>query len=500
MKYLLSFFLFICFSLCLRVHGFGQLDSAYIYTYGGTNDDYARQIIATKDSGYIVVGTTSSFGVSLTDIYIVKTDRNGVKQWSFRYGTPAIDWGYAIRETFDNGFIATGYTNENALSGYDIYILKIDSVGNVEWSKSIGGPDWDFGYGIELTPDSGFIICGKSYSYSNGGSDVYIVKTNSYGDILWQKNYGGTDAESANGIIRDRDNNYGIVGQTKSYGAGDDDIWIIKIDGNGDSLWTKRYGTPLFDAGYAIDTTLDGNFITNGTTTSFSADSSSDMILIKTRTDGFWLWTKIHGDVLRTEDEEGRVVKQLPNGNIFDGGTTNAYGSGKTAYYMLRNDSAGNFLNGCAFGGTDYEDGLSVAVGKDNQIVFAGISNSYGCGLYDMYIIRIDTFTFVNEYVLSIHENCDSTIGVLENITYENDITLYPNPASGSVQMDISLSIPRLKKYNFTISDIAGKEIETNIIEKFPFEISLRGLRSGMYIVQVYEDGFLLSAGKLMVY
>lgn len=498
MKYLFCFFLFSGFSICYSNAVFGQLDSAYIYTYGGTNDDYARQIIATKDSGYIVVGTTSSFGVAQTDIYIVKTDNNGVKEWSSRYGTPGIDWGYAIRQTYDNGYVVTGYTNQNAATGYDIYLLKIDSAGNVQWTKTIGGPDWDFGYGIEVTPDSGYIICGKSYSYSNGSSDVYIVKTNSSGDVLWQKNYGGTNAESANAIIRDRDNNYGIVGQTKSYGSGDDDLWIIKIDGNGDSLWTRLYGTPLYDAGNAIDTTLDGNFITNGTTNGFSPDSSSDMMLIKTRSDGHWMWTRIHGAGQKTE--KGSVVKQLPNGDIFDGGTTDAYGLGKTAYYMLRNDSQGNFLFGCAFGGTDYEEGYSVAVGKDNQIVFAGISNSYGCGLYDMYLARIDTFTFVNDYVLGIHETCDSTIGVSEIKNEENNISLFPNPAAGSVILNFNKSDYFVSDHTLVISDVTGKEVRRMNIEKFPVEISLGSLQAGMYFVGVYQEGHFLSAGKLMVY
>jgi len=498
MKKLFFFFPLFFAAPCFSLYAFAQLDSAYIYTYGGNNDDYARQIISTNDSGYIVVGTTSSFGVALTDIYIIKTDRNAVRQWSHIYGSPGIDWGYAIRETYDNGYIVTGYTNQNNGSGYDIYLLKIDSAGNVEWTKTIGGNDWDFGYGIELTPDSGFIIIGKSYSFSNGGSDAYIVKTNSTGDVMWQKNYGGTNDESANGIIRDRDNNFAIVGETSSYGFGDHDIWMLKINLNGDTLWTKTYGTTLFDAGYAIDTTLDGNYITNGTSNGFSTDSSTDMILIKTTSSGTWKFTRIHGENLHTED--GRIVKQFPNGNIFDGGTTDAYGVGKTAFYMLRNDSAGNFINGCAFGGTDYEEGYSVAVGKDNQVVFAGISNSYGCGLFDVYLIRIDTFTIVNDYILSIHEFCDSTIGVPETIAAGNNISVYPNPATKIAYINLTNKAAPSALYTLAVTDLAGREIMTLEKVKFPAAISLENLQSGIYFVEILQDTIPLTSAKLIVY
>lgn len=454
-------------------------------------------IIATNDSGYIIVGTSSSFGVALTDIYIIKTDNNGVKQWSHLYGSPVIDWGYAIRQTYDNGFIVTGYTNQNAVSGYDIYLLKIDSLGNIQWTKTIGGPDWDFGYGIELTSDSGFIICGKSYSFTNGGSDAYIVKTNSTGEIQWEKHYGGPEDESANGIIRDRDNNYAIIGQTRSYGAGDDDIWILKIDENGDTLWTRTYGISLFDAGYAIDTTLDGNYVTNGTTKSFSTDSTSDMIVIKTNSNGNWMWTRIHGDNGSTED--GYVVKCLPNGDIFDGGITDAYGHGKTAYYMIRMDSDANFITSAAFGGTDYEEGYSVAVGKDNQIIFAGISDSYGCGLYDIYLARIDTFAFVNDYDLSIHITCDSTIGIHEITNERNQISIFPNPAYDRVTISLANTPIISTGYKLRISDITGREIQNHSTIIFPAEISVQSLSAGIYMVGIYNEGNLLATGKLII-
>src|SRR5438477_2043904 len=177
------------------------LDTAFVYVYGGTGDDYARKIIATADSGYLVVGSSSSFGNGSSDVYVIKTDRNANKIWSKVYGTKAIEWGYDVRQAYDGGYIITGFTNVN--SDYDVYLLKIDAAGNMQWSKTLGGNNWDFGYGVELTRDSGFIVCGTTYSYTNGGTDVYIVKTDSLGNMVWQKHYGGALNDSANAIIRD---------------------------------------------------------------------------------------------------------------------------------------------------------------------------------------------------------------------------------------------------------------------------------------------------------
>ena len=496
MKPFLTGVLVFMIAACASIFSAAQ-DSCNVYTYGGSNNDYARQIISTSDSGYIVVGTTSSFGVALTDIYIIKIDSNGVKQWSHFYGSDHIDWGYSIRETFDHGYIITGYTNQNQSAGYDIYLLKLNGIGEVQWAKTIGGPDWDFGYGIELTPDSGFIICGKSYSFSNGGSDAFLVKTNAAGDVVWQKNYGDQGDESVNAIIRDRDNNYGLVGVTTSFGNGFEDEWLLKINGNGDTLWTKTFGGFLTDIGYAIDTTGDGGFVTNATSNSFTTDSTSDMMLIKTSTDGTAMWTQMHG--APSNDEEGYVVDVFPNGNIFDGGVTWAYGLGQDAFYALRSDQDGNYITGAAFGGSDHEEGYSIAVGKDNKVVLAGITDSDGCGLWDIYLIRIDTFAFQSEHPPIIHVTCDTTIGIEERDLSQSAIAVYPNPSSDRVFIDFNSK--KIKdEYVVSLTDVTGKEIKKITVHAFLVSLDVTDLNDGFYFVNIYQNEHLLGTQKLIVY
>jgi hypothetical protein len=485
---------------CFSQAAHAQFDSAYVYTYGGTNDDYARQIICTSDSGYIVVGTTSSFGVATTDIYLVKTDKNAVRQWSHLYGSPSIEWGYSVRQTPDNGYIIAGYTNQNSSTGYDIYLLKVDENGAEEWTKTIGGTDWDFGYALELTADGGYIICGKSFSYSSGGADVFIVKTNATGDLQWQKNYGGTGNESANAIIRDRNNDYAIVGETESYGAGEGDMWVLKINGSGDTLWTRTLGTTKWDAGYAVDTALDGNYLMVGSTLGSPVDTTSNIYFVKTEsTSGSTMWEHMQGEN-GSNDEEGRVVKQLPDGDIMSGGMTLSYGLGGKAYFMLRNNSNGIYITGASFGGSDDDEGYSVAVGKDYQIVFAGISDSYGCGLNDMYLARIDTFPFVNEYFVGIIPFCDSTIGITEFNPINNNIAFYPNPVTSMCRVSY-MNADNGKNYTVAITGLLGNEVIRFDVSRFPFEFSVAGtISNGAYLVSIFKDGMLEGSNKLIVF
>lgn len=496
--------IFYLFFFLLALHSTAQqsasvLDSAHTFTFGGSNNDYARQIICTSDSGYIIVGTTSSFGVAQTDVYIIKTDKNITKQWSHLYGSPEIEWGYGIRETMDHGYIVVGYTNQNPSSGYDIYLLRLSSNGDVVWSKTIGGPDWDFGYGIELTPDSGFVICGKSYSYSNGSSDAYLVKTDKDGNVVWQKNYGGINDESANAIIRDHDNHYTIAGETNSFGSGDQDAWVLKTDENGDTLWARTFGTTLTDVANAIDTLTDGSFIVNGTSNGLRPGLPiDDMYFFKVDSLGNQVW--YHEQGRDSLSDQGYIALTFPNGELFSGGITDGYGFGKTAFFMMRNDPGGWYLNSCAFGQSDDEEGYSAVIGKDNSLTLAGISSSFGCGFFDVYVIHIDTFTIVNDYNVRNAAVCDSTIGIDEAATISTPLSIYPNPFHDVCTVDLHAGHHMSKPFLLRMMDIAGKEISSFEVSRFPFQLNTEGLQSGIYFISISGDGFPQAKGKVLVY
>ena len=177
----------------ISVSCFTQVDTiAHLYTFGGHNNDNAEEIEATSDGGYIVVGSTSSNSSGNTDVYLLKVDSLCNYQWSYALGGTNNDWGYSVKQTFDNGFIIAATSNSYGNGGYDAVLMKRDSLGNYVWQKTYGGQDWDFAYSVVQTYDSGYVFCGETYNNTNGYSDVYIEKTNPVGDTLWTQIIGGT--------------------------------------------------------------------------------------------------------------------------------------------------------------------------------------------------------------------------------------------------------------------------------------------------------------------
>jgi len=241
--------------------------------------DNAFYIHQTSDWGYIIVGYKYSYEKQNGQVYLIKLDRNGNKEWEKVYGENLDNIAYSICDTSDNGYIIVGCTLllEN---GWDIYILKVDSKGNKIWEKSLGGIGDDEGYSILITDDGGYLIAGLTTSLGAGNYDAYFVKINPYGEKVWDKTYGGVKIDKIYSLKKTIDGNYIAVGETNSFGAGENDIYIIKIDKNGNKLWEKTYGGSKNDVAYSIQQTTDGGYIVAGVTNSFGA-GDSDVYVIK---------------------------------------------------------------------------------------------------------------------------------------------------------------------------------------------------------------------------
>lgn len=473
-------------------------DSAWVYVYGGSGHDYARQIIATADSGYMVVGTTSGFGVLNTDLYAIKTDKNCNHEWSHIYGAAGIEWGYAVRQTFDQGYIFCGFSNQNPATGYDVYLVKVDSSGNLQWSKTLGDADWDFGYGIEISADSGFIIIGKTYSPSNGGSDMLILKTDSLGNQVWKKNFGGIQNETANTIYKTAGGEYLVLGETNSFGAGNSDFYLVKINEQGDSLWTKTYGTIAFDAGNSIDTTATGNYYLFGTSEGNAARPGKEFYIIKIDESGNMINAEFNGGL---GEETGRYILQLPNGDHVYGGTTNSNGLGGTALYMIGFSSNNTFLGGAYFGGTDDEEGYAVAMGLDGQLVFAGTTTSENFGGEDVYLVRIDSVH--SNFPLSMHYYNDSLVSVNEPFYYNGShFTIYPNPFGDRTIISLANQIQeKFMNATLKITDITGRIVQSINTGHFPYVFeNNNSLTEGVYLVSIYINNVLIHSEKVIVY
>ncbi|MBC8277255.1 MAG: right-handed parallel beta-helix repeat-containing protein, partial [FCB group bacterium] len=254
-------------------------------TYGGSDYDEGYSVQQTYEGGYVLAGYTSSFGAGERDVWVIKTDEMGDSLWSNTFGGASDDEGQCILSTLDGGYIIVGKTESYGSGNLDVYLIKTDSFGNQEWSRTFGGELEDVGLGIDLTSDGGFIITGYTYSGSMGLNDVYFIKTDSNGDTLWTRTYGGSNYDEGHSVHQMPDGGYFITGGTLSFGAGSNDVYLIRTDANGDLLWSSTCGGTSYDLGISGELLIDGGFVIAGRTNSYGA-GNYDVYLIRLEGDG----------------------------------------------------------------------------------------------------------------------------------------------------------------------------------------------------------------------
>jgi hypothetical protein len=160
-------------------------DTLWTKTYGGNSGDYGNSVQQTTDGGFIIAGYTYSYGAGYSDVYLIKTDGLGNQQWYRTFGRQWDDYGYSVQQTTDGGFIIAGRTSSYGAANYDVYLIKTDGLGNQQWYRTFGGNNYDCGYSVQQTTDGGFIIAGSTGSYGAGSDDVYLIKTDGLGNQQW---------------------------------------------------------------------------------------------------------------------------------------------------------------------------------------------------------------------------------------------------------------------------------------------------------------------------
>jgi hypothetical protein len=373
-------------------------------TFGGSRDDKGYSVQQTSDGGYIITGMAHFFFTGSYDVYLIKTDSEGNLLWQKPFGGGNDDWGESGQQTSDGGFIISGETNSFGAGRCDIYLIKTDSEGNLLWQKTIGGILDDYGYSVQQTTDGGYIIAGYTGSFGAGWYDVYLVKTDPNGNLLWHKTFGGSGKDYAGSVQQTTDGGYIITGLTQSFGAGKSDVYLIKTDPNGNQEWQRTFGGNSDDAGYSVQQTSDGGYIIAAYTTSFGA-GSYDAYLIKTDSAGNLRWQKTFGgsgfDVVSS-------VQQTKDGGYIIAGQTQSFGAGSYDVYLIRTDSDGNSVWQKTIGGNREDVGWSVQQTTDGGYIVAGWTWSFGAGDYDVYLIKLSAD--VCQYVLFGDVNSDCKV------------------------------------------------------------------------------------------
>lgn len=447
---------------------------------GGSGYDYGMSAKQTIDKGYILCGSTSTVGSGATDVYAIKTDSLGALKYEKSYGGINIDRGNCVRQTTDGGYIIAGYTNSIGNGGYDVYLIKTDSLLNMQWSKTYGGTDWDFGNCVEQTSDGGYIVCGATYSFGKGDEDYYIIKTNSTGDTMWTKTYGGIKEDVANSIIQTTDGGYIVTGTTKSMGDSLGDFYTVKMNVSGDTVWTNTFGGTQLDYGNDILQTQTGDYLVGGETQSFGA-GDSDGMLVRISATGV---TGSMINIGNTAFDNITSIAEALNGRIAMTGRTvsygDAYGNGDIYFFVLT--SSLGFFNSTTFG-TFYKDiGYSVEPTEDNAFVICGYTDGFNNRLDDIYLIKTDTagLSDINESV--------TLTGIDEDKEMQREgVVVYPNPAKNTTLLKWSNGTN-----DATIIEVVnmlGSVVYREVTEKriSNISVSVNGWDNGVYLVKVSD-------------
>jgi hypothetical protein len=444
-------------------------------TYGGPYYDAGNCVLQTPDSGYIIVGTSRYYDSEINYLFLIRTDAYGDTIWTRAYGGDEHDSGTFIQETSDSGYIVLGGTRSFGAGGPDVYLLKITSTGDTLWTKTFGGAGIDYGHCVRQTEDLGYIIAGTTDSYGSGLNDIYLIKTDASGDILWTREIGGEEYDWCKNIQQTSDKGYILVGDTKSSGAGDKDVYLVKTNAIGDTLWTRTYGGVNYDRGYSLVQTWEG-YIIVGATESFGA-GDRDVYIIKTNLAGDTLWTKTLGG---TGYDQANFIQKTYDDDYIIVGETQSYGDLESNIYLIKIDSGGNVYWTRTIGGADYDRGACVQQTSDRGFIITGSSTSFSASDdYDIYLVKTDG----NGQLTGI-ENPRIPVGPKNIRLYQN----YPNPFNTTTTISYRVTKPsKIKLELFTLNGSLIMQIFEKYHQpgEYHWKCNTNLLESGTYFYRI---------------
>ncbi len=424
--------------------------------YGGTQSDQGLCVRQTSDSGYIITGGTFSYGNGSNDVYLIKTDKYGNLLWSKNYGGPFWDIGIYVIQTSDGGYVVSGNTESFGAGLQDVYIVRTDQFGDTLWTKTFGGLQGETGTSIIEDPDGSFVIVGNTHTFTTSFSSAYILKIDGNGSLIWSKSYDRLGSSSASSIVKNSNNGYVIGGKT---GDVPSLFYLIKINTNGDTIWSKTYSWPTGNIdGASIIITPDYGYVISGSIK--YPNGEYDLCLLKTDTNGVVLWFKSYGG--QGSQNGGSACLTADGGIIMTG-------KNDTGLKFSKQDSI--------FDGLIMVDNLMQTKTSGNLFLiktnangdslwchdFGGTDFSYGNEVYltnDNGFIACGGITIGTDHNAYLVKTNEFGISKVYENSYNMNFLIYPNPCKGIFsikQNNISNEICFLKIFNSTGKMIMNK-------------------------------------------
>lgn len=416
-------------------------DSLWAVHHGGYLNETGYVCRMLSGGDYVMAGATFSQGAGDYDIYLVKLDSTGSTFWERTYGGVFTDIGTDLQSTPDGGFIIAGYTTSFGNGKRDVCLVKTAADGTMEWIKTYGGSSDDEGFSVRVTSDSGYIVCGTTMSFGQGG-DLYLVRTDRDGDTLWTRTYGGSAGESGAAVRITVDGGFIAAGNTGSYGVGYSSVYLVRTDAAGDTLWTATYGGTRADLGYGVERTDDNGFIVCGATAP-TGENYYDAYLVKVDSLGHQEWEGLYGGTL--EDRAYSVASTVDGGYVLTGTTESTQGR-KIDIYVVKTDPVGEVEWDTAYGGVEADYGRMVGVDGAGNFLLAGSTYSYSAGGSDLYLMKI--------------KGAPSLDADWPDEPLPDRFTLaqnYPNPFNAGTRIEFVL--PDRSAYTLTVYNILGQTV-----------------------------------------
>lgn len=485
----------------------------YLHVYGGKNFDEARDVKELPGKNYIIAGTTSSFGQGNTSAYLIKTDSVGKHKWSMPFGGSQNDWAYAVEVTADSGYFVAGYSNSfNPPNGYDAWYFKVDKNGNLVWQKTISGYDWDFIYGCTPLPDSGYVLCGESYTNSNGNADGYLARIDKNGDTLWTKHFGGALDEKLNGVCIINNRIYATgVSSTNDLDTLSDG-WLLKTDLSGNLIAETFFaGPPRTGEEFRGITAYDANTFFVYGCMEWKDSSSTQSLIAKTDTSLNFLFGPYAAGLTGAGEYVcfNRVTK-TSYGNICVAGTATG-GLGGLNLFLVGLHGDLTWINDFAHdSGIQYDEtGNSVIYTTSGRIIAVGnchmlCGSNPGLGLEDVFMVRFETDSIENQGINQTIISCFSDTlfyWAASQQEYSNNprLRFYPNPVNYNAIIEINAQ--SLEAFNLGIYNLLGEEVRRfKVMPGLKHEINLEHLPNGSYYLKMEDKtGLNLTTLKFIV-
>lgn len=453
--------------------------------YGGREYEYGRSVIQGLDSTYVVAGSSSSYNAAM-DMYLICLKKDGSFKWHHAYGGGNDEWAYSVKQTpIDSGYILCGFSNTWGNTGYDVYLVKTDKNGNMLWERTYGGSDWDFGYSVDLTSDGGYILAGSTYSYGSGSEDAFLIKTDAAGNEQWFNVYGGFSDDNFTEVHQIFGGGYVMSGRTKSFGAGDYDMWVVKTTPTSDIAWTYVYGSIYEDGLNSIKQTPDSGFITVGYTFGNQGGTESDNYILKLTSTGVVQGIP-NNDLDPSKDSWMQSVWPNSDGTFFTVGYYKPVAGIDYSFNFAKWDPWLNYMACCnsSRGGLEEEFAYSGQQTFDKGFIIAGNTNSWGNGKTDLYIVKLDSnFIYTNIAVVGLAPEQTRT-----------ELELFPNPASDRVYFEIEEG--KLNgRIELKVLDVLGRELRSlSAGSAFTshgmdrYAIPVADLEEGIYFLEISDD------------